>query len=109
MLNEVRCPPEQKVSCAVSLLQSGAYDWWKLVLRCPRLPYLMPWDFFVQEFQAKYVIDMYKKVEWKQFLNLKQRNLLVAEYEKEFSHPSKYASEVVFTEAFLCRQFENFK
>ena len=37
VLDEVRCPPEQRVSCAVSLLQSGAYDWWKLVLRHPRL------------------------------------------------------------------------
>ena len=26
VLDEVICPPEQKVSCAVSLLQSGAYD-----------------------------------------------------------------------------------
>ena len=47
VLDEVRCPPEQRVSCAVSLLQSGAYDWWKLVLRRPRLPDLMLWDFFV--------------------------------------------------------------
>ena len=38
VLDEVRCPPEQRVSCAISLLQSGAYDWWKLVLRRPRLP-----------------------------------------------------------------------
>ena len=47
VLDEVRCPPEQRVSCVVSLLQSGAYDWWKLVLRRPRLPDPMPWDFFV--------------------------------------------------------------
>ena len=47
VLDEVRCPLKQRVSCAVSLLQSGAYDWWKLVLRRPRLPNLMPWDFFV--------------------------------------------------------------
>ena len=86
VLNEVRCPSEQRVSCAISLLQSGAYDWWKLVLRCPRIPNPMPWDFFVQEFWAKYVIDMYKEVKWKQFLILKQRNMLVAEYEKKFSH-----------------------
>ena len=26
-LEEVRCPPEQRVACAISLLQSGAYDW----------------------------------------------------------------------------------
>ena len=31
----------------------------------------------------------------------------MAEYEKEFSHLSKYAPEVVLTEAFWCRQFED--
>ena len=50
---------------------------------------------------------MYKDSKWKQFLNLKQRNLSVAEYEKEFSHLSKYAPELVLTEAFRCRQFED--
>ena len=50
---------------------------------------------------------MYREIEWKQFLNLKQRNLSVAEYEKEFSHLSKYAPESVLTETFRCRQFED--
>ena len=50
---------------------------------------------------------MYRETKWKQFLNLKQMNLLVAEYEKEFSHLSKYAPESVLTEAFQCRQFED--
>ena len=67
----------------------------------------MPCDFFVQEFRAKYVTDMYKEVKWKQFLNLKQRNLSIAEYEKEFSHLSKYVSKVILTEAFWCRQYED--
>ena len=40
-------------------------------------------------------------------LNLKERSLLVAEYEKEFSHLSKYASELVLPEAFRCRQFDD--
>ena len=71
VLEEVICPPEQRVACAVSLLQSEAYDWWKLVLKRPRFPDPMPWDFFVQEFGEKYVIDMYKEAKWKQFLNLK--------------------------------------
>ena len=38
---------------------------------------------------------------------MKQRNLPVAEYEKEFNHLSKYAPEAVLTEAFRCRQFED--
>ena len=107
VLEEVRCPPDQRVSCAVSLLQSEAYDWWKLALRSPRIQNPMNWEFFVQEFRAKYVTEMYRDSKWKQFLNLKQRSLSVAEYEKEFSHLSKYAPELVLTVAFRCRQFED--
>ena len=107
IVEEVRCPPDQRVTCAISLLQGSAYDWWKLVLRSLRLPDPMPWEFFVQEFKAKYVSDMYREIKWKQFLNLKQRNLSVVKYEKEFSHLSKYAPKSVLTEAFRCRQFED--
>ena len=47
IMDEVRCPPDQRVACAVSLLQGSAYDLWKLVLRSLRLPSPIPWDFFV--------------------------------------------------------------
>ena len=50
---------------------------------------------------------MYRESKWKQFLNMKQKNLSVAEYEKEFNHLSKYALEGVLIEAFRCRQFED--
>ena len=50
---------------------------------------------------------MYKESKWKQFLNLKQRNLSLAEYEKELSNLSKYALESILTRAFRCRQFED--
>ena len=93
IVEEVRCPLDQRVTCVVSLLQDSAYDWWKLLLRSPRLPDPIPWEFFVQELRAKYVSNMYKETKWKQFLNLKQRNLSVVEYGKEFSHLSKYALE----------------
>ena len=86
---------------------SVAYDWWKLVLRNPLLLDPISWDFSVQEFQAMYVIDDYKDTKWKQFLNMKQGNLTVAKYEKEFSHRSKYTPELVLTETFRCRQFED--
>ena len=107
IVEEVRCPTNQRVTCAVSLLQGSAYDWWKLVLRSLRLPDPIPWEFFVQEFRTKYVSDMYKETKWKQFMNLKQRNLSVAEYEKDFNHIRKYTPESVLTEAFRCRQFED--
>ena len=100
-------PFDQRASCAVSLLQGEAYDWWKLVLKSPGIPNPMTWEFFVKEFRAKYVIDMYRESKWKQFLNMTQRNLSVAEYEKEFNHLSKYAPKAVLTEEFRCRQFED--
>ena len=70
-LDRVKCPPEQMVKCAVSLLQGAAYDWWKLVLRNPLLLEPISMDFFIREFQTKYVTDDYKETKWKQFLNMK--------------------------------------
>ena len=67
------------------------------MLRSPRLPDPILWEFFFQEFRDKYVSGMYRETKWKQFLNLRQRNLFVAEYGKEFSHLSKYAPESVLT------------
>ena len=78
LLEDVRCPLDQRASCAVSLLQGEAYDWWKLALKSPKIPNPMTWEFFVQEFRAKYVTDMYRESKWKQILNMKQRNLFVA-------------------------------
>ena len=97
---------DQKATCAVSLLQGATYDWWKLVLRNPLLSDPIKWDYFVIEFYTKYVTDDYKESKWKQFFTLRQGKLTVAEYEKEFSHLSKYAPESVLTEKFRCRQFE---
>ena len=96
-LDEVKCPPKHMAKCAVSLLQGAAYDWWKLVLRNPLLPKPISWDFFVQEFRTKHVTDDYRETKWKQFLNLKQGKMTVAEYEKEFSRLSKYAPEPILT------------
>ena len=95
------------VICAVSLLQGATYDWWKLVLRNPLLLDPITCDFFVQEFQTKYVIDDYRDTKWKQILNLKHGCLTIAEYEKEFGRLSKFAPELVLTETFQCRQFED--
>ena len=38
VLEKVRCPPDQRASCAVSLLQGEAYDRWKLLLKSPGIP-----------------------------------------------------------------------
>ena len=105
-LDEVRCPVDQKATCVVPLLQGATYDWWKLVLRNPLLPDPTTWDYFVTEFNMKYVTNDYKESKWKQSMTLRQGKLTVAEYEKEFNRLSKYAPEFVLTEKFRCRQFK---
>ena len=97
-LDEVRCPMDQKVTCVVSFLQGSTFDWWKLVLRNPLLPDPVTWDYFIIEFNTKYVTNDYKESKWKQFLTLRQGKLTVAECEKEFNSLSKYALESVLTE-----------
>ena len=71
VLDETKCPVDQKVTCAVSLLQGATYDWWKLVLRNQLLPDPVTWDYFVTEFNTKYVTDDYKESKWKKFLTLR--------------------------------------
>ena len=71
VLDETKCPMDQKVTCAVSLLQGAAYDWWRLVLRNPLIPYPVTWDYFVTEFNTKYVTDDYKESKWKKLLTLR--------------------------------------
>ena len=46
-LEKVRCPPDQRASCAILLLQGEAYAWWKLVLKSPGIQNPMTWEFFV--------------------------------------------------------------
>ena len=60
-LDEVKSLPEQMAKCEVSLLECATYDWWNLVLRNPLLPDPISWDFFVQEFQTKYVTNDYRE------------------------------------------------
>ena len=56
-LDEVRCPRDQNATCPVSMLQGAAYGWWKLVLRNPLLQDLVTWDYFITEFNTKYVTE----------------------------------------------------
>ena len=75
-------------------------------MRNPLLLDPITWDYFVSKFNTKYVTNDYKESKGKQFLTLRQGKMIVAKYEIEFSHLSKYAPESVLMEKFRCRQFE---
>ncbi|CAH9125502.1 unnamed protein product [Cuscuta epithymum] len=91
---------------AISLLQHGAYDWWKSVLLRPDLPRPVTWDYFQERFIDQFVPAWYQEERKRQFMDLTQGSMTVAEYAYEFLRLSKYAPDMVRMEADKCRKFE---
>ncbi|KAA3488282.1 Gag-Pol polyprotein [Gossypium australe] len=74
-------------------------------LKCPSKE-RVTWDFFLEEFQKKYISQRFTDRKRKEFLELKQERMTVAKYERRFVRLSKYAQECVSTETTLCKRFE---
>ncbi|KAL5816180.1 hypothetical protein ACOSQ3_024558 [Xanthoceras sorbifolium] len=106
ILQQLHCMPEESLECAVSLLQEDAYQWWTSIVQIVR-PEERTWKFFQREFRRKYVGRIYIENMKREFVNLKQRQMTVTEYEREFIRLSKYANEMVTTEENRCRRFED--
>ncbi|XP_052489792.1 uncharacterized protein LOC105764332 [Gossypium raimondii] len=105
VFDELSCTPEECLKCAISLLKVSTYRWWKtLVSVVPKER--VTWDFFQEEFRKKYISQRFIDKKCKEFLELKQGRMSVAEYEREFVRFSKYAQECVSTEAIMCKRFE---
>ena len=64
------------------------------------------WEFFQNEFKKKYVVRRYLDKKKREFLDLRQGNKSVAEYEREFVYLSKYARDIVPTKEEMCIRFE---
>ena len=58
------------------------------------------------QFQDKYIGDVYIEARRREFLQMRQRQLSVFEYEKEFMRLSKYYPAVIATEEEKCKRFE---
>ena len=106
MLVQMHCTAEEKLECATSLLQDEAYQWWVSVTRTAP-PERVTWRFFLDEFKKHYVGRIYLNNMRREFHNLKQRQLSVTEYVREFTRLSKYAPEMLVSEEEKCRKFED--
>ena len=106
MLVQMHCTTEEKLECATSLLQDETYQWWVSVTRTAP-PERVTWRFFLDEFKKHYVSRIYLNNMRREFHNLKQRQLSVTEYVREFTRLSKYAPEMLVSEEEKCRKFED--
>ena len=70
-------------------------------------PESVTWKFFLDEFMKQYVGRIYLNNMRREFHNLKQRQMSLTEYQREFTRLSKYASEILVSEEEICRKFED--
>ena len=70
-------------------------------------PENITWEFFIAEFRKQYVGQIYLSSMRREFNNLKQRQMRVTEYQREFTRLSKYALEMLVTEEENCCKFED--
>ena len=70
-------------------------------------PERVTWKFFLDEFKKHYVGRIYLSNMRREFHNLKQRQMSVTEYQREFTRLSKYAPEILVSEEEKGRRFED--
>ena len=81
MLVQMHCTVEEKLECAISLLQDEAYQWWVSVTRtAPQES--MTWKFFLDEFKKQYVGRIYLNNMRREFHNLRQKQMSVTEFQR---------------------------
>lgn len=102
----MRCTVDEQYDFAVSLLQGDAYDWWETVPGSTVRPSILTYADFLREFRDRYMPEVYQDEKQREFLNLKQRTMTVAEYEVKFQQLSHYAPMMVATDRDRCRRFE---
>ena len=64
------------------------------------------WEFFIAEFRKQYVDHIYLSNRRRESHNLKQTQMNVTEYQREFTRLRKYAPEMLVIEEEKCRKFE---
>ena len=106
MLRQMHCTPKEILECVTSLLQDEAYQWWLSVTRTAP-PEGITWEFFLIQFRNQYVGRIYLSNMRREFHNLKQRQMSVTEYQREFTRLSKYALEMLVTEEEKCHKFKD--
>ena len=105
MLVQMHCTPDESLECATTLLQDEAYQWWVSVTKTVPLESIT-WKFFLDEFKKHYVGLIYLSNMRREFHNLRQRQMSVTEYQREFTRLSKDASEILVSGEEKCCRFE---
>ncbi|KAL0560422.1 hypothetical protein IC582_000827 [Cucumis melo] len=102
----MKCPEDQKVQCAVFMLTDRGTAWWETTERMLGGDVSqITWQQFKESFYAKFFSASLRDAKRQEFLNLEQGDLTVEQYDAEFDMLSRFAPEMIATEAARADKF----
>ncbi|XP_022854046.1 uncharacterized protein LOC111375453 [Olea europaea var. sylvestris] len=109
IFRHIACTDAQKVLCAEFMLIGAASHWWESVsrTRIEEQQCNLTWEQFKDEVMAKYFPQALRDFKESEFLQLRQENMSLTDYERQFEKLSRYAPHLVDTEVKKIRRFEN--
>ncbi|GKV41417.1 hypothetical protein SLEP1_g48955 [Rubroshorea leprosula] len=107
MFKLLKCTDGKKVELAVFTLEGEADDWWTVVQDgFSKRGEEVTWDKFVQAFYRKYFSAVVLERKELEFMNLKQDDMTVDEYQAKFNSLMKFAPHLVNDEVRKVRKFQ---
>ncbi|GKU88330.1 hypothetical protein SLEP1_g2611 [Rubroshorea leprosula] len=107
MFKLLKCTNEQKVKLVVFTLEGEADDWWIAAQDgFSKKGEEVTWDKFVQAFYRKYFSTAVLERKELEFMNLKQDDMTVDEYQAKFSSLMKFSPHLVNDEVRKARKFQ---
>ncbi|TYK11561.1 DNA/RNA polymerases superfamily protein [Cucumis melo var. makuwa] len=102
----MKCSEDQKVQYAVFMLTDRGTAWWETTERMlgGDVGQIM-WQQFKESFFAKFFSASLRDAKRQEFLNLEQGDMIVEQYDAEFDMLSRFASEIIATEAARADKF----
>ncbi|KAL0546091.1 hypothetical protein IC582_015996 [Cucumis melo] len=102
----MNCPEDQKVQCAVFMLTDRGTAWWETTERMLGGDVSqITWQQFKESFYAKFFSASLRDAKRQEFLNLEQGDMIVEQYDAEFDMLSRFAPEMIATEAARADKF----
>ncbi|XP_030443847.2 uncharacterized protein LOC115666213 [Syzygium oleosum] len=96
IVNLLDCNDTDKIALAEYQLQENAIHWWKASKETMiSTDTIVTWDGFVKAFFWKYFSDYARDRKIMEFMQLKQNNLTVDQYEAKFTELSRFAPKLV--------------
>ncbi|KAL0540235.1 hypothetical protein IC582_024468 [Cucumis melo] len=102
----MKCPEDQKVQCVVFMLTDRGTTWWETTERMLGGDVgKITWQQFKESFYAKFFSASLRDAKRQEFLNLEQGDMTVEQYDAEFDMLSRFAPEMIATEAARADKF----